>query len=65
MDLLRPTPRARQRPQPDRDPALEEFRRELGAWAEGKTDAELARVKLFADWVAETAVRLHTPQRMR
>lgn len=46
MDLLRPTPRARQRPQPDRDPALEEFRRELGAWAEGKTDAELTE-RLF------------------
>lgn len=38
------------------DPALEEFRAIVGEWAIGKTDEQLAQVKLFADWLADTAI---------
>lgn len=40
----------------DRKPTLEEFRRELGKYAEGKSDEELQQLQDQVEWFARLAV---------
>lgn len=37
-------------------PTLEQFRRELGSLADGKSDAELARIQEQVEWLARFAL---------
>lgn len=57
MTILERKPQpAKGRSTGQRDPALEEFRAQMGAWAEGRTDLEVAQLKAFLDMVAQLAL---------
>lgn len=45
------------------DPALEEFRAEMGSWADDKTDAQLAEFKRALDAIADAAIAQATLRR--
>lgn len=44
---------------------LDEFRRQLGKLAEGRSDEELAQWRSFVDWVARTAIEKARRRRKR